>query len=184
MKAREEAEKRKMPLRVMFQDEARFGRINKIKRCWAPAKIRPEVVKQIIREYTYVYGAISPLDGKSDFLTLPYMRADLMEIFLEEISIRHSDELILMIMDGASCHSEAAFKIPENIIIEKLPPYSPQLNPTENIWDEMREKFFKNYAFDSMDAVEDRLIEACRHFEANHSLIQSIAGFNWLLSYI
>ena len=51
----------------MFQDEARFGRINEIKKCWAPAGIRPEVIKQIVRKYTYAYGAVSPADGESVF---------------------------------------------------------------------------------------------------------------------
>ena len=52
----------------MFQDEARFGRINDPKRCWSPKRTRPTVGKQIIREYTYAYGAVSPRDGAADFL--------------------------------------------------------------------------------------------------------------------
>lgn len=163
----------------MFQDEARFGRINEIKKCWAPKGIRPEVIKQIVREYTYAYGAVSPKDGKSDFLILPFMRACDMEIFLKEISKRYSNELILMFMDKAPSHRQ--LKVPKNIIIEHIPSYCPQLNPTENIWDEMKEKYFTNLVFDSMDAVENRLVEACRYFEANHSLIHSITGFNWIL---
>ena len=68
-KAKAEADARELPLRVMFQDEARFGRINDPKRCWSPT--RPTVGKQIIREYTYAYGAVSPRDGTADFLILP-----------------------------------------------------------------------------------------------------------------
>ena len=59
----------------MFQDEARFGRINDPKRCWSPKRTRPTVGKQIIREYTYAYGAVSPRDGAADFLILPVMTA-------------------------------------------------------------------------------------------------------------
>lgn len=59
----------------MFQDEARFGRISDPSSCWAPKGIRPEVAKQIIREYTYAYSAISPLDGSMDSLILPDMYA-------------------------------------------------------------------------------------------------------------
>ena len=163
----------------MFQDEARFGRINKIKKCWAPAKIRPEVIKQMVREYTYVYGAISPLDGKADFLILPNMTAKLMEIFLREISRRYSKELILIFMDQAPSHK--ALKIPENIIIKNIPSYCPQLNPVENIWDEMREKYFANLAFDSMNEVENKLVEACLLIENNHKKVKSISSFNWIL---
>lgn len=55
----------------MFQDEARFGLIRSLRRCWAPAQIRPELNHRLARQYTYAYGAVSPLDGKSDFLILP-----------------------------------------------------------------------------------------------------------------
>ena len=80
---RAEAAKRGTPLRVMFQDEARFGRISEPYACWAPHSIRPDVPAQIIREYTYLYGAVSPKDGRSDFLILPAMDGDCMNVFLE-----------------------------------------------------------------------------------------------------
>ena len=166
----------------MFQDEARFGRINEIKKCWVPKGIRPEVIKQIVREYTYAYGVVSPKDGKSDFLILPFMRACDMEIFLKEVSKRYSKELILMFMDKAPSHRQ--LKLPKNIIIEHIPSYCPQLNPVENIWNEMRRKFFANLAFNSMNAVENRLVEACLSFENNQNQVKSISGFNWILSYI
>lgn len=176
--AKEEALKRKMPLRVMFQDEARFGRINTIRKCWSPKGIRPEVIQQTVREYTYAYGAVSPTDGVSDFLILPFMRAVDMEIFLEEVSKRHSEELILMFMDGAPSHKK--LKTPENIIIKHIPAYSPQLNPVENIWDEIREKYFGNLVFKSMNTVEDRLEEACIALEKDKLKVQSITGFEWI----
>ena len=116
----------------MLEDEARFGRITDPKRCWAPKGIRPLVNKQIIREYTYAYGAVSPLDGISDFIILPSMSAACMNLFLAELADRHPDEFILLISDCAPSHSEGALKIPDNIMIAFLPPYSPELNPVEN----------------------------------------------------
>jgi len=67
--------------RLMFQDEARFGRINDPRRCWAPKGIRPEVGMQIVREYTYAFGAVSPQDGTWDSLVLPVVTAKAMSIF-------------------------------------------------------------------------------------------------------
>ena len=89
----------------MFQDEARFGRINDPKRCWSPKRTRPTVGKQIIREYTYAYGAVSSRDGAADFLILPVMTAVAMKVFLDELARRHDGQYILMIYDGAPCHS-------------------------------------------------------------------------------
>ena len=121
----------------MFQDEARFGRINDPKRCWSPKRTRPTVGKQIIREYTYAYGAVSPRDGAADFLILPVMTAVAMKVFLDELARRHDGQYILMIYDGAPCHSPGALNIPDTMTVRTLPPYSPQLNPVENIWDDM-----------------------------------------------
>lgn len=111
----------------MFQDESRFGRINEPTACWAPAGIRPVVGHQLIREYTYAYGAVSPLDGQSVFLILPVMTAEAMTIFLAEVARRHKHEYILMIYDGAPCHSEMALSIPDNMMTETLPAHCPEL---------------------------------------------------------
>jgi hypothetical protein len=169
-----------MPLRVMFQDEARFGRINDPKRCWSPEGTRPTVGKQIIREYTYAYGAVCPRDGGADFLILPVMTAVAMNVFLKEVGQRHEGEFILMIYDGAPCHSPGALDVPENMVVCTLPPYSPELNPVENIWDDMREKFFGNTVFESMEAVVNKLSEACIHYEETPETVRSITAFPWI----
>jgi len=181
-KSKAEAAKRGLPLRLMFQDEARFGRINDPRRCWAPEGIRPNVKKQIVREYTYLYGVFSPQDGKADFLILPAMDANCMNIFLKEIAARYPGEFLCIFWDGAPCHSEGKLEIPGNIILETLPPYSPDLNPSENMWDEIRETFFHNITFDSMKAVESKLIEASNFYENSPKVVQSIVGWNWILS--
>ncbi|EDN69151.1 transposase, orfB [Beggiatoa sp. PS] len=69
--------------------------------------------------------------------------------------------------------------MPKNMATKTLPPYSPELNPTEAIWEDMREKFFPNLFFESMDEVEEKLIEATLHFENNPKIVRSITGFNW-----
>lgn len=168
-------------LRVMFQDEARFGRINDPSRCWSPPKIRPVVAKQIVREYTYLYGAFSPQDGVSDMLILPAMNTNCMNVFLREVAGRHPDDLILMIYDGAPCHSKTALSIPQNMIVETLPPYSPQLNPSENMWDHIREKHFENLVFESMEAVQERLCLAANTIESDPKTVHSITAWNWII---
>src|SRR4030042_5498732 len=81
-------------LRLMFQDEARFGRINDPRRCWAPKGVRPEVGLQIVREYTYAFGAVSPHDDTLDSLVLPVVTAEAMSIFLKEVARRNQEEFI------------------------------------------------------------------------------------------
>lgn len=87
-----------------------------------------------------------------------------------------------MVMDGASCHSSGKLRLPKNMKILKLPPYSPDLNPQENIWDEMREKWFGNCVFKNMDAVEKRMVEALLSLENDPERIKSISGRKWILN--
>src|SRR6516164_2560414 len=82
-KARRAAAKRGRRLRIMFGDEARFGRMNRPRPCWAPVGIRPEVACQLIREYVYLYGAVTPKDGTCIFLILPAPDTECFQIFLE-----------------------------------------------------------------------------------------------------
>jgi len=164
----------------MFQDESRFGRINEVKRCWAQKTVRPIINKQIIREYTYVYGAFSPMDGGMDSLVLPNMHTNTMNIFLREVSARHEDELILMVVDGAASHGSEELNIPSNMNILKLPPYCPQLNPSENMWDEIKEKFFSNRTFASMDLLEDHLCATLKKYEESPAIVKSISKWDWI----
>lgn len=166
----------------MFQDEARFGRINTPRRCWAPQGVRPEVSVQIVREYTYLFAAASPHDGVLDSLILPEVNAETMSLFLAEVAERHSRDYILMVLDGAGWHHARDLLIPENMHLVFLPPYSPELNPMEHVWEEIREKWFPNLVFNSLEAVEDRLVEAALHLEKHRQLTTSITGFDWIIS--
>jgi len=164
----------------MFQDEARFGRIEQPRVCWAPEGIRPTAPSQIIREYIYAYAAVSPHDGKMVSLILPRVDGQIMSVFLKEVSIRFKDEYILMFMDKAAWHRAKELKVPSNMEIMYIPSYSPDLNPVENIWDEMREKWFANLVFKDIDGVEERLIESLVYLENKPDLVASITGFEWI----
>lgn len=167
----------------MFQDESRFGRINSPKSCWVKGE-RPVVYSQIVREYTYAYAAVCPFDGRMDSLILPWVFTVAMNVFLAEVAKRHPDKYILMFLDQAGWHKAKDLDIPPNIRLVSIPPYSPELNPAEHIWDELREKYFYNLTFDSIGAVEDQLVVGLRSLEDDNELVQSTTGFNWVISCI
>jgi transposase len=180
VKARAKAKKRKMPLRVMFQDEARFGRVSRPRACWAPRPMRPEVSGQMVREYVYVFGAVSPNDGRHDSLVLPYADTEAMSRFLKEVAKRHPRDHMLMFMDQAGWHKSRDLKVPDNIELAYLPPHSPELNPQEQVWDELREKFFGNRFFGSIKAVVDRLVEGLRCLESAPHAMASLTQRDWM----
>jgi transposase len=104
-----------------------------------------------------------------------------MSVFLEEVSRRFPDEHILMILDQAAWHTAAALRIPGNMELFPLLPHSPELNPVEQIWDEVREKGFKNEVFGSLTLVQDRLCETLGDLENDTSRVLSITGWNWIV---
>jgi DDE superfamily endonuclease len=116
----------------MFADEARFGRMNRPRPCWAPRGTRPQVASQLIREYVYLYGAVSPKDGTCVYLILPAPDTQCFQIFLDTLAKKYRRQLILLFVDGAGNHQSDDLKVPDNVILHVLPPYSPELNPQEN----------------------------------------------------
>ena len=168
---------------IAFQDEARFGRVNLPHQCWVKGE-RPVVCCQIVREYTYAYASCFPFDGTLDSLIIPGAFTAAMDVFLAEAAKRHSDKHILMFVDNAGWHIAKNLRIPQNIRFVSLPPYSPELNPTEHVWDELREKYFHNLTFDSLGAVEDRLELGLRELENDKDLIQSVIGFDWIATVV
>lgn len=120
-------------IRLFFQDEAGFGRINKPKYCWCFPGLRPVVPCHHIREYRYAYGAVEPLTGDSFFLVLPRCDTSCMNVFLAELSKQYPNDYILLPMDGASWHKSKTLIIPDNIRLFYLPPATPEMNPIEQI---------------------------------------------------
>ena len=169
------------PLRLMFQDEARFGRISDCRRCWCRRPHRPLVRKMLSRQYTYVFGAVSPMDGHLDSLILPQADTACVQLFLDEVASRHPEDNIVMVLDGAGWHTCNALLAPANMRLLFLPPYSPELNPVEHLWDELREKHFHNRVFDSLDALEEHLMHSLHAFEHHTQRIASITKWPWII---
>ena len=170
------------PVRLMFQDEARFGRMARIRRCWSPAPLRPVVCNGYEREFTYVYGGVSPLEGQLDWSLSQKMNTTNMSAFLSQVSQAHPKEFIVMVVDGASSHKAKELVVPENIRLIPLPAYSPELNPQEHIWDEVREKAFPNLVLDQMALVLERLKQGMGSLAADAQRVRGIAAWPWIVS--
>ena len=164
----------------MAQDEGRFGRISSPKKTWAPAGIRPKSPRQVVREFLYAYSAVCPSKGKITSLILPYANTEMMNIFLNHVSSEFKEHFIHMLVDRAGWHVSKKLKVPENIKLIPQPSHSPELNPTEHIWDEIREKHFQNRAFKSLDHVENTLCYALNDLDKHPDKIKSMTNFPYL----
>jgi transposase len=177
-----EAEKTKdpndhRPLLIMAQDEGCFGRINHLRRAWAPEHVRPQVPRQIVREYVYVYAAIAPKEGKMTCLILPYANTEMMNMFLKQVSEDFSSYFILMQVDQAGWHGSKDLVIPQNIRLIPQPAYSPELNPVEHLWDELRENYFANGYAESLDEVIQILCNGLMKLASDPKHIRSMTYF-------
>ena len=170
------------PLRLLFEDEARFGRLSDPVRCWAPLGCRPEVPTHRVREYTHVFGSVCPQDGELITLILPHADTPAMSLYLAEVARRHPLEHLLMFLDRAGWHRARSLVVPENITLDWLPAYSPQCNPQELVWRELRRQPFGNHDYRSMRTVEAALLRRLRELEAAPQRIQSLTGFPWIVS--
>ena len=169
-------------VRLTFQDEARFGRRVRPKRCWAPAPLRPVLGNGYEREFVYVYGAVSPLEGELDWRLGREMNTARMAEFLAQVSQAHPAELIVMVLDGASSHKAKDLTVPDNIRLLALPPYAPQLNPQEHVWDELREKEFPNRVFNHLDGVIRQLELGLPRMAADAESLRRLTAWPWIVS--
>jgi len=162
----------------MFEDEASFGRITNPAACWAPPKKRPIVPCQRVRQYKTVYGAVSPLDGDSLFVVLEKSNTETMNVFLKALAEKFPDDLILLCVDNASWHKSKDMIVPPNIQFCYLPPRTPEMNPIEIVWREIRKSGFKNKIFDSIDSVVEKFHEVVNSI--TNDMIQSITLWDWI----
>lgn len=164
----------------MFQDEARFGRMSDPRSCWAPVPHRPVVNLALIREFRYEYAAVSPWDGYLDYMTTEKMNTENMSRFLAQVSEAHNDEFVVMVVDGASSHRSKDLVIPENVALIRLPPYSPELNPAEQIWNQLRRNYFANRVFDSLEAATAQAEFGLTEMAKNRAAMKSLTNWPWI----
>ena len=98
----------------------------------------------------------------------------------QALAARHPERRIVMVLDGAGWHRGQGLKLPANLRLLSLPPYAPELNPVEHVWDELREKFFHNLVFDSLEALENQLECGLRDLESDLPRVRSIVSWPWL----
>ena len=131
----------------------------------------------MVREYCSVFAAVAPAVGRMTSLLMPRATTEMMSVFLEHVAKEYADFFIVMQVDRAGWHQSKALKVPENIRLLPQPAYSPEVNPVEHVWDELREKQFHNRVFNSLDEVEETLIEGLLALEADPAKVQSMTNF-------
>lgn len=148
-------------MNLYFQDESRFGLMTHIGSCIAARGVRPVVAYQHRFKTTYLYGSYSPLDGSSFVWEVNGVDKYIFHQYLCALSKFRPKEYKVVVIDNAGFHSVKDMGVPNNIHLVNIPPYSPELNPCEQIWAYIK-KHYKNRVFPTMDSLREWLHEMVR----------------------
>lgn len=146
------------PIEIWFQDEARVGQKGTLTRLWARIGSRPRAPRDTRYEWAYIFGAVCPERATGVGLVMPYADSEAMNLHLQAIGQAITPGAHgLLVLDGAGWHTGDIVQPPDNITLLCLPPYAPELNPVENVWEYLRQN---KLALRIHDQYED-IVEAC-----------------------
>jgi transposase len=153
---------------VFFFDEGRFGFQPVTGRVWAQKGLRPVTTIKPGYKNFYVYSSVCPKTGEEISLFLPWVNTNMMNLYLAHLSAELGCRRCFLIMDRAGWHSSSDLEVPKNIEIILLPPYSPELNPVERLFQWLKRHSLRNRLHqgieDMMDAVQACLSGATTDF--------------------
>lgn len=140
---------------LYFFDESRFGTHSKIGHGWFDTGKRTQVEVSLGFKNFYIYSAVSHTSGDALHLQMPGVDTDCMNAFLGEMAIQLNGKTAIMVLDGAGWHKSAALVVPHNIKLIFLPPYSPELNPVEKLWEYIKNNTIKNKIYTCIDTLKE-----------------------------
>jgi len=165
---------------IWFQDEARIGQQGTVTRLWAKTGTRPRAVRQLQYEYAYIFGAVCPEQDQGIALILPSVNNEAMKKHLEEIS-KHIPEgrHAVIVLDRAAWHTSSKINNFKNITLLPLPPASPELNPTEQVWQWLRDNELANRCYSNYQDILDACCDAWNNFCNVKNKIKNLCGRKW-----
>ncbi len=142
--------------------------------------MRPPWLVEDRYEWLWLYAAVEPVRGDSFFLLMPHVDSQCLGLFLKEFGDHVSGKATGLVLDGSGSHQAGSVKWPENVVRVPLPPYSPELNPAEAVFRELRAKL-ANWVFADLAELEEAISEDLRPFWEEPVRLQTLTGYPWWL---
>jgi transposase len=166
---------------VWFEDEARFGQKGTLTAVGAERGSRPEAPKQTAYGNLHVLTAACPATGRAEGLVSERLNAAVVQAFLDQLSATvPAGTHVLLVWDGAGYHTAKALRVPANLTVVRLPPYSPELNPVERLWLYLRQHHWSNRVYPDLDAVEEAAVSGWRAVCLRPDRIKTICRCDYL----
>ncbi len=164
-----------------FQDEARFGQKGTLTRVWARRGSRPRAVRQTGFNSLYVLAAVCAATGAMSALIMPELNTEVVNLFLEEFARGLPAGVhAVLIWDGAGFHTGSGLVVPSNVSLIQLPPYSPELNPVENLWHYLRAHYWSNRAYRDYDALQEEAVRGLCAVREDTETIKAVCNAPYL----
>lgn len=145
------------PVRIVYADEARVGLVGCSGRRLSSRGVRPVSPAQREYKWTFLWQALCPADGAAVLMKSTHLCTLTFNYFLTAVSEKWPDCIVVLVLDGAAYHFSGGVEVPANVRLVKLPPYSPELNPVERMWLEMR-RALKGTVFSTLEEAENAAI--------------------------
>ena len=165
---------------VCFEDEARVGQQGTLTRVWTKKGTRTRLTKQGQFINAYIWGIVFPQRDLGFSYIFPSCDTDIMNELLKELSkIVSPGKHALLILDNAAWHKSKGIKLPQNVSILPLPPYSPELNPVEQIWEQLRQRYLANRSFIDYNDIVNACSDAWNGFVSVPGAIKQLCSRDW-----
>lgn len=164
---------------IYFQDETRLGLITKQKKILSIKGKCPIGKYKHSYKYFWLWGSFSPMTGDSHYVISQGVSKDMFIEYLKDFSKQNPKELKIIVIDNAGFHSTKDIKLPDNIVLLPIPPYSPELNPAERVWQEIKSKTAMKI-YDTLDSLESKVIGIINSFTNND--IKSLTNYPFIQS--
>src|SRR4030095_16632581 len=130
---------------LWFMDEARVGQKGRTTHVWYQKGVRPRGVRQQGFSSAHLFGAVCPERGEGVALVLPEVSTAAMGVLRAEVSRAiPAGSHAGLVLDGAGWHISEDLSVPANLTLIPLPPYSPELNPVERVWEYLRDRWLSH----------------------------------------
>jgi transposase len=162
-------------------DEGRFGLKVWFRRRWCPKGVRPTWEVHDRYEWRWLYAAVEPTTGRSYFLLLPRVDRHCLQIFLDHFAAARgatSRRMLGLVWDGSGAHRSTKLEWPDGLTPLPLPPYSPELNPAEQVMRVLRERL-ANRVFPDLDALDAAIETVLQEWWADPTRLQHLTGYAW-----
>ena len=166
---------------MFSQDESRFGLLTVRRRRLTARGVQPIGPVQHVFKWFYVYGAVEPITGERFFLELPYLNAEMFQLFIDAFAAAFPSSLNLLLRDNSGAHTAERLILPANVRLVFLPPYCPELNPIERVWRDLKDALAWLH-FAHLDGQQDHVAELLRTYEK--TTLQALTGYTYLVEAI